>query len=69
MTTDAGMDRMTWTCDHCGRETDDYADIGYDGPQNRDTTACSPFMVWVVLCVPCAILSGDLAPLKVVGAA
>lgn len=37
----------------CGKDLSDYADVGYDGPQNRDDQRCSWFMPWETLCITC----------------
>ena len=41
-------------CTRCGCDLPDYFDVWYEGPKDRSSTACSPFMDWEILCKRCA---------------
>jgi hypothetical protein len=48
------MTSLKMQCDRCEATIDDYGDVGYDGPKERGSTECSPFMEWEILCQKCA---------------
>lgn len=43
-----------WTCCRCGKAMADYTDVGYDGPKDRSSEECHPFLEWETLCRECA---------------
>lgn len=43
-----------WVCTCCGKVMSDYAEVGYDGPKDRDCEECHPFLAWEVQCRECA---------------
>ena len=48
------------SCTRCGCALPDYAFVAYDGPKEKGSTECSPFMEWVTLCEPCYIAAYPL---------
>lgn len=43
-----------WECSKCGKVMSDYvSEVGYDGPEDRGSQECHPFMAWEVLCRSC----------------
>lgn len=48
---------MSETCTQCD-ETVEFSDVAYMGPEDMDSTECSPFMSFIVICRKCdAVLS------------
>ena len=43
---------MSEVCSHCN-ETVEFTDVAYMGPEDRDSTECSPFMNFLVICRKC----------------
>jgi len=40
-------------CDDCGKDIEDFDDVGYMGGSDRTATECNPFMNFTCICKAC----------------